>query len=431
MDSIPLSALLIALVVLLVASGFFSISETSLMAVNRYRLKSLVKAGHRGARLAERLLVRTDKLLGVILLGNNLVNAAAAALVTVIAFRLFGENEYALSLATVCVTFLILVFSEVSPKVMGAAYPERVAPVVSYVLSPLLKLMQPAVWFINLFVNALLRLLRLRPPDLASGSVMGVEELRTLLAESGHMLPKAHRGILLNLFDLEKITVDDVMRPRGQIEAIDLLSHPDELYQELATSHHARVLAYEGEVNNVVGIVKVRRVLAHCADGKVDMDTLREQLRQPYFIPSGTPLLTQLHAFQETHQTFGLVVDEYGDLLGLVTVDDILEEIVGEFAAASPLQSPLVIADEDGSWLVEGSSSIRELNRRLGLALPQEDARTLNGLILEHLEAMPEAGVSVMIAGYPMEVIQVQDRMVKTARIYPRRPEAGETRADL
>ncbi|TCS72591.1 Mg2+/Co2+ transporter CorB [Sulfuritortus calidifontis] len=401
------------------------------MAVNRYRLKSLVKAGHRGARLAERLLVRTDKLLGVILLGNNLVNAAAAALVTVIAFRLFGENEYALSLATVCVTFLILVFSEVSPKVMGAAYPERVAPVVSYVLSPLLKLMQPAVWFINLFVNALLRLLRLRPPDLASGSVMGVEELRTLLAESGHMLPKAHRGILLNLFDLEKITVDDVMRPRGQIEAIDLLSHPDELYQELATSHHARVLAYEGEVNNVVGIVKVRRVLAHCADGKVDMDTLREQLRQPYFIPSGTPLLTQLHAFQETHQTFGLVVDEYGDLLGLVTVDDILEEIVGEFAAASPLQSPLVIADEDGSWLVEGSSSIRELNRRLGLALPQEDARTLNGLILEHLEAMPEAGVSVMIAGYPMEVIQVQDRMVKTARIYPRRPEAGETRADL
>lgn len=431
MDSIPLSALLIALAVLLIASGFFSISETSLMAVNRYRLKSLVKAGHRGARLAERLLVRTDKLLGVILLGNNLVNAAAAALVTVIAFRLFGENEYALSLATVCVTFLILVFSEVTPKVMGAAYPERVAPAVSYVLSPLLKLMQPAVWFINLFVNALLRLLRLRPPDLASGSVMGVEELRTLLAESGHMLPKAHRGILLNLFDLEKITVDDVMRPRGQIEAIDLLSHPDELYQELATSHHARLLAYEGEVNNVVGIVKVRRVLAHCTAGKVDMELLHEQLRQPYFIPSGTPLLTQLHAFQDSRQTFGLVVDEYGDLLGLVTVDDILEEIVGEFAAASPFQSPMVIADEDGSWLVEGASSIRELNRRLGLSLPQEEARTLNGLILEHLEAMPEAGVSVMIAGYPTEIIQVQDRMVKTARIYPKRQESVEDGANL
>jgi Mg2+/Co2+ transporter CorB len=420
--------LLLALIVLLVCAAFFSASETGLMAVNRYRLKSMAKAGHRGARLAERLLARTDRLLSAVLIGNNLANAAAASLVTVIAFRLFGENEFALSIATLTVTFLILVFAEVSPKVLGAAYPERVAPAASYILAPLIKLMQPAIWFINLFVNGLLGLFRLRPPDLASGSVMGVEELRTLLAESGHMLPKTHRGILLNLFDLEKITVDDVMRPRGQIEAIDLLSHPDELYQELATSHHARVLAYEGEVNNVVGIVKVRHVLAHCPDGKVDMDTLREQLRQPYFIPSGTPLLTQLHAFQETHQTLGLVVDEYGDLLGLVTVDDILEEIVGEFAAASPLQSPLVIADEDGSWLVEGASSIRELNRRLGLTLPQEEARTLNGLILEHLEAMPEAGVSVMIAGYPMEVIQVQGRMVKTARIYPRRQEAAEAR---
>lgn len=401
------------------------------MAVNRYRLKNLAKAGHRGARLAERLLARTDKLLGVILLGNNLVNAAAAALVTVIAFRLFGENELALSLATVCVTFLILVFSEVTPKVMGAAYPERVAPAVSYILAPLLKLMQPAVWFINLFVNGLLRLLHLRRPDLAAGSVMGVEELRTLLAESGHMLPKAHRGILLNLFELEKITVDDVMRPRSQIEALDLLAAPDELYQELVTSHHARLPVYEGELNNVVGVVKVRRVLTHCVDGKVDIESLREQIRPPYFIPAGTPLLTQLHAFQETHQTFGLVVDEYGDLQGLVTVDDILEEIVGEFAVAAPFQRPMVIAEEGGGWLVEGSSSVRELNRRLGLDLPLGGARTLNGLILEHLEAMPEPGVSIMIAGYPTEIIQVQDRMVKTARIYPRRQEPSAEPASL
>ncbi|MEW5892862.1 MAG: CNNM domain-containing protein [Pseudomonadota bacterium] len=431
MDSIPLGALLIALAILLVASAFFSSSETSLMAVNRYRLKNLAKAGHRGARLAERLLARTDKLLGVILLGNNLVNAAAAALVTVIAFRLFGENELALSLATVCVTFLILVFSEVTPKVMGAAYPERVAPAVSYILAPLLKLMQPAVWFINLFVNGLLRLLHLRRPDLAAGSVMGVEELRTLLAESGHMLPKAHRGILLNLFELEKITVDDVMRPRSQIEALDLLAAPDELYQELVTSHHARLPVYEGELNNVVGVVKVRRVLTHCVDGKVDIESLREQIRPPYFIPAGTPLLTQLHAFQETHQTFGLVVDEYGDLQGLVTVDDILEEIVGEFAVAAPFQRPMVIAEEGGGWLVEGSSSVRELNRRLGLDLPLGGARTLNGLILEHLEAMPEPGVSIMIAGYPTEIIQVQDRMVKTARIYPRRQEPSAEPASL
>ena len=391
------------------------------MAVNRYRLKSMSKAGHRGARLAERLLARTDKLLSAVLIGNNLANAAAASLVTVIAFRLFGENEYALSLATLTVTFLILVFAEVTPKVLGASYPERVAPAASYLLVPLLKLMQPAIWFINLFVNGLLRLMRLRPPDAATGNVMGTEELRTLLAESGHILPQAHRSILLNLFDLEKIRVDDVMCPRSQMEAIDLQADAKSIYQELITSHHARLPVYEGELNNVIGIVKVRRALAHCADEAIDHDEFREQIKAPYFIPSGTPLLTQLHAFQESRQTFGLVVDEYGDLQGLVTMEDILEEIVGEFAVASPLRSPMASAAEDGSLLVEGSSSIRELNRRLGLELPQDEMRTLNGLILEYLESMPEGGVSLMIAGYPMEVIQVQDRVVKTVRIYPKR----------
>ena len=416
-----MSALLIALLVLLVCAAFFSAAETGLMAVNRYRLKSLAKAGHRGAKLAIRLLAHTDRLLSAVLIGNNLANAAAASLVTVIAFRLFGESEFALSIATLSVTFLILVFAEVTPKVVGAAYPERVAPAASYVLTPLLKLMQPAIWFINLFVNGLLRLLSLRPPEMASGSVMGVEEMRTLLAESGHMLPQAHRGILLNLFDLEKITVDDVMRPRSQIEALDISAEPEALYQELVTSHHARLPVYEGELNNVVGTVKVRRMLPHCDDGKLGAESLLEQLKQPYFIPSGTPLLTQLRAFQETRQTFGLVVDEYGDLQGLVTMQDILEEIVGEFAVGSPLQSPLVLAEQGGSWLVEGSSSVRELNRRLGLELPQEEARTLNGLILEHLESIPESGVSMMIAGYPMEIIQAQDRVVKTVRIYPKR----------
>lgn len=401
------------------------------MAVNRYRLKSMANAGHRGAKLAVRLLARTDKLLSAVLIGNNLANAAAASLVTVIAFRLFGENEFALSIATVSVTFLILVFAEVTPKVLGAAYPEKVAPAASFILAPLLKLMQPAIWFINLFVNGLLRLFWLRPPEMSSGSVMGVEELRTLLAESGHMLPQAHRGILLNLFELEKITVDDVMRPRGQIEAIDIQMEPGELYQELVTSHHARLPVYEGELNNVIGLVKVRRVLAHCEDGKVDLEAFREQVRQPYFIPSGTPLLTQLHAFQESHQTFGLVVDEYGDLQGLVTVEDVLEEIVGEFAVASPFQRPVVISEDAGGWMVEGSSSIRELNRRLGVELPTEGARTLNGLIIEQLESMPEPGVSVLIAGYPMEVIQVQDRIVKTARIHPRRKDSEESRTNL
>ena len=414
-----MGALLGALALLLVLSGFFSMSETSMMAVNRYRLRTLAKAGHRGAKLAEWLLSNTDKLLGVVLLGNNLLNAAAASLVTIIAFRLFGQNELAMTLGTLVVTFLILVFSEVTPKVIGASYPDRIAPGASFVLAPLLKLAYPAVWFVNLFVQAMLRLLRLKPS--ASENSMGVEELRTLLAESGSFLPAQHRGILLNLFDLEHITVDDVMRPRGQIEAIDIATDRAEIVHQLATSHHSRLPVYEGEANNVVGMLHVRRVLAHIHEDDFDLDELRDALRSPYFIPSGTNLYTQLEQFQATRQSIGLVVDEYGELLGLVTVEDILEEIVGEFASVRPGGQEPGLRQMDGSYLVEGTVSLRELNRKLKLELPVDAARTLNGLILDHLEAMPEPGVSVLIAGYPVEIVQVHGRMVKTARIGPRR----------
>jgi len=374
LDSIPVGALLGALALLLVLSGFFSMSETSMMAVNRYRLRTLAKAGHRGAKLAEWLLSNTDKLLGVVLLGNNLLNAAAASLVTVITFRLFGQNELALTLATLVVTFLILVFSEVTPKVIGASYADRIAPGASFVLAPLLKLSYPAVWFVNLFVQALLRLLRLRPS--ASENSMGVEELRTLLAESGSFLPAQHRGILLNLFDLEHITVDDVMRPRGQIEAIDIGTDRAEIVHQLATSHHSRLPVYEGEANNVVGMLHVRRVLAHIHEDDFDLDELRDALRAPYFIPSGTNLYTQLEQFQATRQSIGLVVDEYGELLGLVTVEDILEEIVGEFASVRPGGQEPGLRQADGSYLVEGTVSLRELNRKLNLELPVDAART-------------------------------------------------------
>lgn len=391
-----------------------------MMAVNRYRLRTLAKAGHRGARLAEWLLGQTDKLLGVVLLGNNLVNAAAAALVTLISFRLFGENEMALTLGTLAVTFLILVFSEVTPKVLGAAYPERIAPAASFVLAPMLKLFYPAVWFVNLFVQGLLRLLRLRPADAAANS-MGVEELRTLLAESGTFLPAQHRSILMNLFDLEHVTVDDAMRPRNQIEAIDLAADPEEIVHQLGTSHHARLPVYEGEPNNVMGVVHVRRALARLRETEFDAGEFRAWLREPYFIPSGTSLYTQLAQFQATRQSLGLVVDEYGELLGLVTVEDILEEIVGEFTAERPGGLTPNIREADGSCLVEGTASVRELNRKWGMELPVEGPRTLNGLLLEELEAMPEPGVSIMVAGYPVEIVQVQDRMVKTARIGPRR----------
>jgi Mg2+/Co2+ transporter CorB len=422
LDTIPLEVLFGALALLLILSGFFSSSETSMMAVNRYRLRTMANAGHRGARLAERLLAQTDKLLGVILLGNNLVNAAAAALVTMIAFRLFGQNELALSLATVSVTFLILVFSEVTPKVLGASYPERVAPAASFVLTPLLKLFYPAVWFVNLFVHGLLRLLRLNPKA-ANANSMGVEELRTLLAESGSFLPAQHRGILMNLFDLEQISVDDVMRPRGQIEAIDLAAEPEELLHQLATSHHSRLPVYDGEPNNVVGIVHVRRALAHLREGAFDPAEFRGGLREPYYIPAGTSLYNQLTQFQATRQKMGLVVDEYGELQGLVSMEDILEEIVGEFSALRPGEQSEAVRQEDGSMMVEGVVSLRELNRKFGLDFPLDGPRTLNGLLLEKLEAMPEPGVSVMVAGYPVEIVQVQGRVVKTAKVGLRRPQ--------
>ncbi len=402
-------------------------SETSMMAVNRYRLRTLAKAGHRGAKLAEWLLSNTDKLLGVILLGNNLINAAAASLVTIIAFRMFGQNEMAMTLGTLAVTFLILVFSEVTPKVIGASYPDRIAPAASFILAPMLRLTYPAIWFVNLFVQRLLKLMRLNP-EAASGNSMGVEELRTLLAESGNFLPAQHRGILLNLFDLEHIKVDDVMVPRGQIEALDLAADFDDILHQIATSHHARLPVYEGESNNLIGMLHVRRVLTRIHEEDFDLEELRETLREPYFIPSDTNLYTQLEQFQATRQSVGLVVDEYGELQGLVTLEDILEEIVGEFASLRPGGQEPGLPQEDGSYLVEGAMSVRELNRKLKLTLPVEGARTLNGLILDKLEAMPEPGVSVMIAGYPLEIVQVHGRMVKTARIGPRR-EVGNSSA--
>jgi Mg2+/Co2+ transporter CorB len=377
---------------MLVCSGFFAAAETSMMAVNRYRLKNMAKNGHRGAKLAEWLLARTDKFLGVVLLGNNLINAAAASLLTIIAFRLFGENELALSLSTVTVTFLILVFSEVTPKVIGASYPERIAPASSYVLAPLLKVTTPVIWFVNLFVQAILRMLRLRPPAEGSGS-MGTEELRTLVAESGTFLPGSHRAILLNLFDLEKLTVDDAMRPRGEIEAIDMEDDTEDILQRLATSQHAHLPAYRGELNDIVGVVNVRRALARSRESEFVPEELHEAMRLAYFIPSGTPLLTQLSHFQENRQSMGLVVDEYGELIGLVTVEDILEEIVGEFTGSVPFMARGWTAQPDGSYLVEGTANLRALNRKLGLELPVDGARTLNGLILEHLERSEERRV--------------------------------------
>lgn len=416
MDDFPLSALLIALAVLLVLSAFFSISEISMMSLNRYRLRHLAQQNHRGAQLAVSLLAQTDKLLGVILLGNNLINALSAALVTILAVRFWGNNEFAITMATLIVTFLILVFAEISPKIVGAAYPEKIAFVASFILGPLIRLFSPAIWFVNLFVQGLLKLLRLKPSE-AEEHKISMPELRTLVLEASGFIPKKHQSVLLNLFELEEVTVDDVMTPRSQIEAIDISTSPEEIWQQLTTSHHTQLPVYDGELNNIVGIVHTRRVLHQAQGEEFTVEALKQILREPYFIPVGTALLTQLQHFQENQRKFGIVVDEYGELQGLVTVEDILEEIVGEFTTRSPLRATHFREQPDGSWLVDGSSSLRDLNRKLGLKFPLDGPKTLNGLILEHFQDIPEAGTSFRIADHTLDVMQTQDRVVKIVKV--------------
>ncbi|MDB5811604.1 MAG: HlyC/CorC family transporter [Betaproteobacteria bacterium] len=418
MDAIPLSAQFIALSILLLISAVFSIAETSMMALNRYRLKALVRKGNRGAIITTELLTRTDRLLGVILLGNNLINAAAAVLVSVITVRLFGENEIALAAGTLVVTFLILVFSEITPKVIGAAYAEQIALPLAFLLKPLLKALYPVVWFVNLFVQSLLWITRLKPANTAVNK-MTPDELRTLVLESGNYIPKKHQSILLNLFDLESITVDDVMTPRNQIEVIDIDAPSDVLRQQIATAYHRRIALYQGQSDNIIGVILLRKVLALNADDEINATGLREIMREPYFVPSGTPLFTQLQQFQENQDRLCFVVDEYGELMGLLTLEDIVEELIGEFATHSPLQPAHFHRQPDGSYVVEGGSLLRELNRKLGYHFPLDGPKTLNGLILEHFRDIPEPGTSATIANHRIVVMQTQDRIVKSVRLVP------------
>jgi Mg2+/Co2+ transporter CorB len=414
----PLHIMLIALVFLLILSGFFSLSETSMMAINRYRLRHLAKQGHRGARLTVKLLDNTDRLLGVILLGNNLLNTASATLVAVIVATLFAHDEFALFMGTLAVTFAILVFSEITPKVIAAAYPERIALASSYVLTPLLIIFYPIVWFINLFVRGLLILFRLNPQRGELEQKITTEELKTLVLEGGHFIQHKHQSMLLNLFDLETITVDDVIVPRSQIEAIDLDADDEIIHAQLLTCHHTRLPIYRERMDNIVGIIHVRKVLNQMQSGKITAQTVEEVMRKPYFIPSGTPLFSQLQLFQENQNRVGLVVDEYGEWMGLVTLEDILEEIIGEFTTHAPTQASGFLKQEDGSVIVEGSTLLRELNRKLDFQFPLDGPKTLNGLILEHFQDIPEAGIGLNIAGYPMEIIQTKNRVVKTVRIF-------------
>ncbi len=418
MDEIPLAALAGTLVLLLIFSAFFSMTETSMMAANRYRLRHLASQGNRGARLALDLLARTDKMLGVILLGNNLVNVGAATLVSIITIELFGEEKWALGIGTLVTTFAILVFSEITPKIIGAAYADRLALVLGYLLWPLLRAAYPVVWFVNLFASGLLKVLGLKPGTGQESSRLSPEELRAMVLESSHAIPRQHRDILLNMFELEQVTVADIMVPRGDMEFIDIEAPIEEIQTQLATSYHTRLPVVAGDPGNIVGILHQRRLLGSALGGALDRDALRSQLVEPYFIPSATPVYAQLQFFRENRQRQGLVVDEYGELLGLVTLEDIVEELVGKFTTSMPGSSAESVWDADGTTLVDGGHSLRELNRRLGLDLPLDGPKTLSGLIVEHLQDIPETDVCLRIGGVAMEIVQAQDRRIKIVKLF-------------
>ncbi len=416
MDDLPLGGLFGALLLLILLSAFFSGSETALMTLNRYRLRHLAEQGHRGARIAERLLQRPDRLIGLILLGNNFVNILASSLATVVAIRLGGQG--AIPLAAGLLTLVILIFSEVAPKTLAALHPERLAFPAAWIYAPLLRITYPLVALVNFFANGILRLLGVYPGEGGQEAVTQ-EELRTIVNEAGALLPQRHQRMLLAILDLEKATVEDIMIPRQEIDGIDLEEPWDELLEDLHQMPYTQALVFRGNLDNVVGFIHARRLMKALMEGPLDMARLESLIEKPYYIPENTPLNTQLINFQKNRKRVGLVVDEYGDVLGLVTMSDLLEQIVGEFTTDPADRIADVTPQEDGSYLVNGSALVRDLVRTFGWDLPTDGPRTLNGLILEQLETIPEPGTSLLINGYPVEVVQTQDNAVKTARIHP------------
>ncbi|OOZ41107.1 magnesium/cobalt efflux protein [Solemya pervernicosa gill symbiont] len=416
MNDIPTSVLFGALIFLIILSGFFSGSETGLMTLNRYRLRHLAKDKHPGAMRASRLLERPDRLIGLILLGNNFVNILASSLSTVIALRLWGEAGIAI--AAGLLTLVILIFAEVTPKTIAALYPERVAFPAALIYIPLLKILYPLVWVVNLLVNGLLKLFGVSADKTADFS-LSKEELRTVVSEAGAMIPARRQKMLIRILDLEDVTVEDIMVPRSEITGIDLEDEWDTILSQVTNSPYTRLPVYQDNIDNVVGMLHLRRTLHLINKGRFDREELTKLITDAYFTPESTSLNRQLLNFQHNRQRTGLVVDEYGDIQGLVTLEDLLEEIVGEFTT-DPSDNREIHPQSDGSYLINGSASIRELNRTMQWQLPSEGPKTLNGLILEHLESIPQTGTSLLVNGYPIEIVQSADNVVKTARITSR-----------
>ena len=426
MDNISTGVLIGALVFLVFVSAFFSAAEIAMVSLNRHRLRHLAASGHRGARIAQRLLARPDRLIGVILLGSNSVNALFSALTTVTVIHLWGEEESSIAIATVIITLVILIFTDLAPKTLAALHPERIAFPSAFVLRPMLWLIYPVVWVINGMANGLLRLVGVRV-QARSADQVSPEELRAIIMEAGVLIPESHQDMLLAILDLEKITVDDVMVPRGKIEGVNLDAEWDEIVGQITGSRYTRLPVFRGSLDNVTGMLHVRRVLNLMREGKLDKESLEQAIVEPYFIPSGTTLTTQLLNFRQVKRRVGLVVDEYGDIQGLVAFDEILEEIVGDFTAHTMGKIEDVHPQSDGSYLIRGTVSLRDLNRQLDWNLPTDDSRTLNGLIVEYLEDIPEPGTSLMIHGFQVEILRTRGTAIEIARVRPAADAVSET----
>jgi Mg2+/Co2+ transporter CorB len=409
--------LFVILGILIFISAYFSGSETGMMSINRYRLKHLEKQNHRGAKRVSKLLAKPDKLIGLILIGNNLVNIFATLITGIIAQRLYGDAG--VFYAGLLLTLIILIFAEITPKTLAALYPEKVAFPSSIILTLLLKLLLPIVIAVNWITNGILALLGISSEQREQHSLSS-EELRTVVNESGAMLESRDQDMLVGILDLVKVTVEDIMIPRNELVGIDINDDWKRIQKQLTQSTHTRVLLYRDNIDDVVGYVHMRDALRLVSKGQFTKATLLRAVRELYFIPEGTPLNVQLLKFQRAKERLGLVVDEYGDIQGLVTLEDILEEIVGDFTTTmTPTTSDEVNIQPDGSYLVDGSATVRDVNKEMTWNFPTDGPKTINGLILEYLEDIPEANLSVRISGYPLEIIEVKDNMIKTVRILP------------
>jgi Mg2+/Co2+ transporter CorB len=405
------------LAVLLILSAFFAISETSLMSVNRYRLKHMSKEGNVGAKLALKLLNETDKLLSVILLCNNFANAAAAALVTLIVVEFFGTQESIIFVGTLVTTFMIVIFSEISPKVIGAAHPEKLAPFCSYILYPLLRIFYPIVLFLNFFVLGFLKIVNIKT-NFNQNDLINMDELKSIISESGTFIPQKNKSIFLNLIDLNKVTIDEVMMPHTSVEAVHIKQSIDEILEKVINSNYRQMVVKDSD--EILGVIDSKKILNLFIKEEKDEIThkkLMELIEPPYFIPSGTTIYKQIQYFQDNQEKKGFIVNEHGDFLGLVSLEDLLEEIIGEFNTDIPSKLSKIITEDDG-WIIDGGISIRDLNKKLNLKLPTDGPITISGLIIEFLENIPDTNTSFKMHKTRFEIINIYEQTIKKVKIY-------------